>query len=154
MLAIALSCTAATALNCDRFAVRIALLVGLAAALIGHEADQFFHPMEACTVVQEAAFATHRNQARVLQLFQVKGEGGSRDAQFFGEDTGREASRPAFNQQSEHRQTGFLRERAQRFDDIWRFHRSIFIEITTVSQVPLTSFDDDERDRMRSSLAQ
>src|ERR1035438_1988791 len=84
----------------------VASFIRLSATLIGQEADQAFHSVEPGAVEQKSAFASHGDEPRVLQLFQVERQCGSGYAELVRDHAGRESLGPALDQQSKYGETG------------------------------------------------
>lgn len=115
-----------------RRAVRVAFCIRQAAALVGEEIDQAAHAREIGRVVDVAAFALRRDEPRTLQLLQVEGQRGRRQAELLDEIARRIAFRSALHEQPEDRQARLLRQSAERADGFVWFHSSKSIEMTKI----------------------
>jgi hypothetical protein len=127
----ACSCTATPYLSGHRLAICIARFIGLAAALVGKKCHQPLHSIKTRAVEQKSTFASHRDELRVLQFFQVKRERRGGDVQFLGKIPRCVPIRAPLDEQPKHSEARFLRKRGEGFYDIYRFHCSIFMEIPT-----------------------
>ena len=94
------------------------------AAVMGQELEQFAHAIHARRVKNEAAVLGRRDEPGVPELLQVKGKRRTRDPGTLADHRGVETRGPGLDQHAKDREPGFLGERTQRFDGVFRFHNT------------------------------
>ena len=93
-------------------------------AIFGEKRDHFVHLFVIRGVIERTAIPPARDQARMLELGQVKRKGGRRQSDPLGYVTRGMAIHAGLDQQAKDREPRFLRQCFQRQNDIVGFHIS------------------------------
>lgn len=111
--------------NIQRFAVPIAGLIRLAAALVRQVPDQTFHAVKTTAVEQKAALPATGDESCDLQLLQVERQRGRWNVELLRNHARREPLGAPLDQEPEYRQSRFVSERGQGAENVCRFHLTI-----------------------------
>jgi hypothetical protein len=110
------------------------LLRRAAAAVLGEEGEQHVHRLEPCGIDHRTAFAPDRDQPRLAQPVEMKGQRVRRELERFGHGAGWHPLQAGLHQQPEHIEPIVLSERGQGRDGIRLFHISTIIELLVARQ--------------------
>jgi hypothetical protein len=104
------------------------------AAIIGEIADQRVHRFELGRIDHRAALAAHGDKTGGPQPIEMKGQRVRCEIERGCDRAGRHPLGSGLHQQAEHVEPIVLSERGQGCDDVWLFHISMIIEITSRRQ--------------------
>src|SRR5688500_9171739 len=123
----------------DRSASAVALDVRQRATLLCQKPDELLHGFEARAVVEEPSFAARSDEARALQLLQMKRQSGSGNLQLRADISGCVTLRTALHERAKHGQSSLLSECAQGGNGIFSIHNSKDMEISKRRQAAFSA---------------
>ena len=118
----------------ERRAFRRTGSITCGAALVSEITHQLVHHAVVGAVDELPAGAQLRDESRALQRLQMKRERGGHQAHAFADDTGRQARGALFHQQAIDGQPVFVRQRAERLDDVRGFHGGTILRLLSKRQ--------------------